>query len=652
VKPARSRSAAHRRSPGTVALVAGAIAFALGGCWSWYRWNIAVVSDSAAEGEGHSDSILDNRDIEGAIAAHGRPLVQPLPEPEEVWDCEVVVIGGTLGGVAAASHAMQTGAVTCLIELTPWLGGQISSQGVAAIDESLAMRDEQNFAPSWKNFKALIAQQPVDLPDWVPVSETARVADINSCWVGHLCFPPRAGAIAAEQLLQTAQQSSPSSQWSTATAFKGAEFNETGNRITAIYAVRRTPTEPDYAPQGRFSQELGQWYSWSGDAQFTKTPLRLQAPPGQRLIVIDATDTGELVGWAGIPHRLGSEAKDTTGERHGADWDNPQCTQAFTYPFLLGLHDDQAASKAAFQSVSPQYAREEHRRKFDMEGFPVFEGRSFFNYRRIVSTTRNDPFGDRPVLGDITMVNWNRGNDWTWMDPPLIFTQAELELSGQLQNWIGGVSAIALRHGEDHALLFAEWMLETFSTPSTPLTFLAGPDLPMGTYSGLSMVPYIREGRRILGRSAYDQAEFMMREADLRLDQPGGRDFTPSVVAVTHYDIDIHGCRYRNGHPSGEATSAPSREYNVRPVQIPLESLIPQGVENVLIGGKAIAVTHIVNALTRVHHGEWSVGSAAGVTAGWLTRQEPDLDPAEIVPQGKMADLQAYMVDQGLRLEW
>ena len=50
-------------------------------------------------------------------------------------------------------------------------------------------------------------------------------------------------------------------------------------------------------------------------------------------------------------------------------------------------------------------------------------------------------------------------------------------------------------------------------------------------------------------------------------------------------------------------------------MKIPLESLIPQEVDNLLIGGKSIAVSHIVNALTRVHMSEWGIGAAAGVTA-------------------------------------
>ena len=586
------------------------------------------------------------------ILANGRPNLMPLPTAQDTWECEVVVLGGSLSGVAAAYHAMEAGAITCLIELTPWLGGQISSQGVSAIDESLAMRAEQNFSPSWQAFKQQISQQTITLPTWTG-KDSVTVEEVNACWVGHLCFVPQAGATAAQQHLEKAARQSPKSRWQTQTAFKGASFDHSGKEIVAIHAVQRVPRSQSYVPAGRFSQELASWYAWSADDTFEKVPLRLEPPAGKRMVVIDATDTGELVGWANLPHRLGSDASTTTGEINGSEKDNPDCTQAFTYPFVVALHNDEGKGletlEKALQQQPPLYPIHEHEKIFSMEGFPFFVGRSFFNYRRIVSTTRNDPFQAAPVLGDMTMVNWNRGNDWTWMNPPLIFTAEQIQASDQQQNWLGGISTTALRQGEDHALLFARWLLQTQSQPNFPLSYLSGQEAHMGTQSGLSMVPYIREGRRILGRMAYGDDAFFMREADLRIDQAGGRDFSPTTIAVSHYDIDIHGCRYRNGERSWEAGSAPAKEFVVRPVQIPLESLIPQGVNNLLIGGKSIAVSHIVNALTRVHMSEWGVGAAAGVSASWLVTQ-PDVSASDIVAH--MPVLKEEMVQQGLRLTW
>lgn len=597
--------------------------------------------------------VLQVSQVPQPVAFNGRPQINPLPPIDEIWECQVAVIGGTLGGVAAAGHAMATGAQTCLIEVSPWLGGQISSQGVSAIDESLQMRLRNNFAPSWVRFRQMIKNQVMELPDWTPGPRSRSVVDTNSCWVGALCFLPKAGAIAAEQFLQETSAAASNSRWATMTAFKGAEFDGTGRRITAIYGVQRIPKDPNYVPKGRLSEEMAEWYSWSPTERYDRVPIRLQAPPGQSMIVIDATDTGELVAWARIPHRLGSESKATTGEPNGAAFDNPDCTQAFTYPFVLGIHDDNGASLATLSQIEPTYGLHEHRSVYDLEGFPFFTGKSVFHYRRIVSQTRNNPYTGSPARGDLSMINWNRGNDWNWMDPPLILKAEELEASGQYQNWMGGLSKSALKFGEEHALVFARWLLETQANADFPMTYLYGPNSPMGTLSGLSMVPYFREGRRILGRSAYGQEEFMIRENDLRYDFPEQRSFAPTAVGVSHYAIDIHGCRYRNWFPSGDSVSAPAQEPKVRPIQLPLESLIPQGVDNLLIGGKALAATHIANASIRVHYGEWQAGSAAGATAGWLlSPNTPISDPAEVVPNGYMPQLQTFMVQQGLRPNW
>ena len=605
------------------------------------------------------------------FVTHSRPQLNPLPPAQEVWNCEVVVVGGSLGGVAAAFHAMQSGAVTCLIELTPWLGGQISSQGVSALDESQTMLVEQRFSQSWSNFKQLIQSQKVRLPAWENLSPNAQVADLNSCWVGRLCFPPEAGATAAQQLLQSAKVKAVGSQWGTAIAFKGAEFDATGQEITAIHAVRRVPRRSDQSREsaqsrestqskGRLSQEIASWYSWSADAEFEKIPLRLEAPPGKRLMVVDATDTGELIGWAGIPHRLGSEAKATSGEAHAAERDNPDCTQAFTFPFVLALHDDRGKGLAALTQFKPEFPLQEHLLSYSLDRTPMFAGQSLFNYRRIVSTTRNDPFRSAPSMGDMTAINWTQGNDWNLMNYPLILNHKALNAAGQQRNWLGGLSVIALKHSEEHALLFARWLLQqanlqqaNLQQANLPLAYLSGADTPMGTASGLSMTPYIREGRRIMGRQAYGQPAFMIREADLRLDLPNGRDFSETAIAIAHYDVDMHGCRYRNWQPSGEATSANASELEIRPLQIPLESLIPQGVNNLLIGGKSLAVSHIVNAVTRTHYSEWSIGAAAGATSGWLMTTAPDkMSASDIISKKLMPNLQQYLIDQGLKVSW
>ncbi|TYQ27806.1 FAD-dependent oxidoreductase [Pseudanabaena sp. UWO311] len=584
---------------------------------------------------------------------NGYPILNPPPPADaEVWECEVTIVGGSLGGVAAAYHSMKTGATTCLIELTPMLGGQVSSQGVSAIDESLLMRYRQKFPLSWTHFKNIIASQPA-LPDkYSYLKPGGVVADTNSCWVGNLCFTPYSGELASEEFLRESQRSAPKSRWSTQIAFKGASFNEKGDRITAIHAVARTPRDPNYLPQGRLSREIKSWFNWNSDETFIKKPIRLQAPAGKQMVVIDSTDTAEVIAWANLPHRLGAEGFATTGEVHAVA-DNPECTQAFTFPFVLKIADDEGRSLKELRKVQPGYSREEHRKDYDLGRFPMFEGNSVFNYRRIVSMKRDDPFKATPAKGDMTVINWNRGNDWGIMNPPLILTDKQIQDSGQQQNWLGGLNTSALKDGENHALLFAEWIMDKHASAQFPLRLMSGPDSPMPTESGLSMYPYIREGRRILGRSAYGQAEFLMREQDIRNDMDGGRNFNATSIGLTHYAIDMHGCRYRNWEPSKAPSSAPANEDKVRPIILPFESLIPQRIDNLLMGGKAIAVSHIVNGATRIHVGEWSAGAAAGAAAAWIVLQDdPSLTPQAILDRGRIGDLQALLKAQGMLVEW
>ncbi|PSN17293.1 NAD(FAD)-dependent dehydrogenase, partial [filamentous cyanobacterium CCP5] len=469
-------------------------------------------------------------------AANGRPQLDPLPRAEEVWECEVVVVGGSLGGVAAAHQAMKSGIQTCLIELSPWLGGQISSQGVSAVDESRAMGWRQNFSQNWLDFKQLIRSQPISLPDWTGMGHFQTAYEANSCWVGSLCFLPAAGASAAQQWLQQALPTAPGSHWATSTAFKGAAFDPTGRTITAVYGVKRIPKHPQYVPTGRLSQELPVWYAWSEDDRFEKIPIRLQPPVGKRLLVIDASDTGELVAWAQIPHRIGSDAQGWLGEPNAPAEANPACTQAVTFPFAVAILDDLGSSHQLLSQVQTSLPKSDYRPSFDMEGYPMFHGRSLFNYRRIISKYRGRASVNRSLAGEITLVNWNRGNDWNIIDDPLIMDGAALAATQQYQNWMGGLSSQALNYAEENALVFAEWLLETKATATMPLTFLSGPDSPLGTQSGLSLMPYIREGRRIIGWPAYGQEEFMITETDIRSDMAGGRSFADTAIALAHYD--------------------------------------------------------------------------------------------------------------------
>ena len=53
----------------------------------------------------------------------------------KVEECDVAILGGSLGGVAAALSALKGGLKVLLTDENAWIGGQVTSQAVSALDE-------------------------------------------------------------------------------------------------------------------------------------------------------------------------------------------------------------------------------------------------------------------------------------------------------------------------------------------------------------------------------------------------------------------------------------------------------------------------------------------------------------------------------------
>src|SRR3989442_15041707 len=77
------------------------------------------------------------------VPSSGDPSLAVLPvDPPAAWSeaaraesCEILIAGGGTGGIAAALAATRSGHRVVLLEETDWLGGQMTAQGVSALDE-------------------------------------------------------------------------------------------------------------------------------------------------------------------------------------------------------------------------------------------------------------------------------------------------------------------------------------------------------------------------------------------------------------------------------------------------------------------------------------------------------------------------------------
>jgi hypothetical protein len=577
---------------------------------------------------------------------------------EQVVECDLLIVGGGMAGTAAAREALLAGRTVCLTEITDWVGGQVSSQGTSALDEGAKQRSQLFFARGYQELRSRLE---------------ALYGQLNpgDCWVSVSCFLPRdAHTILTTMLAEAARTGGGTLRWFPHTVVKDLAFSGDRRLITSVQGIqhRAVPGMPSPATYP-LSVLLAEAYDPQDSPRFQKQLWRFR-PRGDRWIVIDSTETGELVALADVPYRLGLDPRSHRNPSSPSATGDPYCTQGFTYTFAFEqTATPQPQEQPPFYSrYAPYYGYDPNPRLADFD--------VVFTYRRIWSPEPRRTervFGvSRPKPGDISMQNWVWGNDYrpgTSRDN-LILTRQQLQQRGELQpgGWRGGLRQETLRSGEELALGFYYWLVAGTTNsqvgekkPHPNHRLLRGLDSPMGTGHGLSKYPYIREARRIVGRPSWGHRQgFSVDEVDIsrvdysdpyyretlppqmfrnlwrslaglelaqaiRSNQPPTEisrrtrsTIYPDAVGISHYQIDFHPClkKYPVETPGNierpEVRRAHAPSY---PAQIPLRALIPQRVDNLLVAGKAIAVSYVAAAAYRVHSFEWSVGAAAGTVA-------------------------------------
>jgi hypothetical protein len=562
-----------------------------------------------------------------------------------------------------------------MTEITDWVGGQISSQGVSALDERATQRSKLLYSRGYLDLRQRIEKYYGQL-------------NPGKCWVSESCFLPKdAHTILAETLQDAAKQGKGTLKWFPYTVIKELQTTGSGSgqQIQSVIAIEHTPapgtpsinTEP-------LSATIEDFYRYENSSKFTKkiirfVPLKPQTSPAQ-WYVVDATETGELVALAGVPYKLGIDARSHLEPSSSSDKNDPYCTQGFTYTFAMEAtaEPQQHTIPSFYQQYAPYFSYELKR----LASFPLV-----FTYRRILSPTpgQETEFGNikftEPMPGDISMQNWTWGNDYRpgTKDDNLVLTQEQLQATGQLKpgGWKGGLRTETLRQGELHSLAYFYWLVagttdsqlgNGVKQPHPNNRLLKGLDSPMGTAHGLSKYPYIREGRRIIGRPGMGYSKgFMVSEIDISrqnyldddyysknlppdmykrlltslsglevvkvirgqvstgsLKRRSRSTIYPDSVGIAHYAIDFHPCMTQSPPEKPGNTERPGERRGAGqayPFQVPLRSMIPQKVDNMLVVGKSIATSHIAAAAYRVHAFEWSSGAAAGTTIDFAFKE-------------------------------
>jgi hypothetical protein len=248
-------------------------------------------------------------------------------------------------------------------------------------------------------------------------------------------------------------------------------------------------------------------------------------------------------------------------------------------------------------------------------------------YRRIVNRSNFLPGAYR---GDISLINWPQNDYWL----------------GNLHEVGEEEAARHLKRARQLSLSLLYW-LQTEAPRADGGHGWRGlrlrPDIA-GTEDGLAKYPYIRESRRI-------QAEFTVLEqhvgTDARAKLTGKKtdeltaEFFADSAGLGSYRIDLH--------PSSGGDNY--IDVSSLPFQIPLGSLIPRRVENLLAACKNLGVTHITNGCYRLHPVEWNIGEAAGCLAAHAVQSK---QPPRLIRNSEklLAGFQSKIQEQGIEIAW
>lgn len=521
---------------------------------------------------------------------------------------DVLVVGGGLGGVAAALGALRAGRRVVLTEEYDWLGGQLTSQAVPPDEHSWV--EQFGVTGSYRELRTGIRDY---YRRHYPLTERARRWRHLNPGAGHvsrLCHEPRVAVAVLESML--------------------APYRGSG-RLRVLQPYRPISAEVD------------------GDQVMAVT---LAHRDGHELIaiapyIVDATETGELLPLTGTEYVTGFESQYETGEPSAPDRAEPMTMQAISVCFAIDHVDgdhtiDRPARYGFWRDYQPAFwgdrllsfrspdprTLDPVEREFtpnpddDPRSVHADQRRSggdrnLWTFRRIAAR-RN--FLDGTYPSDICLVNWPTID---YFEAPVIdvpdaayHVDAARELSRSVLYWLqaeaprpdGGIGFPGLR--------------------------LRG-DITGGT-DGLAQAPYIRESRRI-------RAEYTVVEQDLSMAVRGDKGAVryPDSVGVGMYRIDLHPST--GGDNYLDVASCP--------FEIPLGALIPRRMENLLPAGKNIGTTHITNGCYRLHPVEWNVGEVAGLLADFClahgvrpraVRDDPDL----------LADFQHRLTGDGIEPHW
>ncbi|MBM7784893.1 FAD-dependent oxidoreductase [Tenggerimyces flavus] len=520
------------------------------------------------------------------------------------YRAQVVVVGGGVGGVAAALGALRNGATVVLTEETDWIGGQFTSQLVPA-DEHRWIEPSTGAYGQTLAYKSLRAAVRQFYKTHYPVTEAFKTntqPNPGNAWVSRIAADPAVWRMCMWQLLMPYLAAG---KLSILLGHRPVSATKNGAAITAVGLE---------GPDGAIREVSGSYF-------------------------IEATELGDLLPVVGATSWVGREKGGPSGtnELHNTNpTEDSDDQQGFTMVMALGYDrtradvlDHRISKPASYETHRPTFASFFAANLFDpSRDYAYADGPNFWQYRRVAALSSFTPGA---FIEEVSLINYPC-NDFK---------------TGNLVGVDDAVKQANIEAAKELSLSLLYYL--QYESPRPDGGGTGYPALRLrtdvtGTMDGIAKAPYVREARRLVGLGRIAEWHIGVDNRVQLLGKPADQltaaTFADSV-GTGHYWIDVHpGPKNPNG--------LWIRSYTY---QIPLFAMISRNLDNLLAGGKTINTSHITNGAYRVHPTEWNIGESAGVLAAYCL--SGNTNPKTLrSTSATLTAFQSHLRAQGIQTDW
>ena len=212
--------------------------------------------------------------------------------------CDVLVVGGGLGGVAAALAALRLGKTVILTEETDWIGGQLTAQAVPPDEHPWI--ESTGCTASYRRLRENIRRYYRQNYPLLPDERDDVHLNPGNGYVSALCHEPRVALAAMLEMLAPYRSN---------------------RQLDLLLNTRPIVAERD----GDIVRSVTLISERSGEEFIASAPY-----------IIDTTELGDLLELADVEYVIGAESRNQTGELHAVEGDpEPMDQQAITWCFAL-----------------------------------------------------------------------------------------------------------------------------------------------------------------------------------------------------------------------------------------------------------------------------------------------------------------------------